>query len=334
MASPSDKRDWKWLPIEILTLIVPYLVSSQDYIRFSAVCKHWHSVAKAEKQNHMATRKQIPFLLIPTNDQWSLYSVAQGRLLDSKLRVQAPSRKDICGSSHGWLIFDGYDDDITLFNPFTQAQISLPRITGEERPCFVERATLSADPSLHPNDYIVAACFIFDMSRYVLALIRPGRGDVKWMTLAQFDWWADIDYVKRCDIMFDRSGKSVYAAIGYNGVFVRADVESGVSETVRVQTSSFTPVRYLGQTSSGGDLLMFSGVYDDKVKVWKLQGSSFVEVKDLIGDTAAFIGRHSSTMFVGRGFQGVEANCAYFYRQFPCNIIAKFNLIEAYTESN
>ncbi|CAN0854192.1 hypothetical protein LINGRAHAP2_LOCUS5853, partial [Linum grandiflorum] len=43
--------------------VLSYLINSEDYGRFSIVCKSWHSVAKDQKHRHMTiVHKQ--FLLI------------------------------------------------------------------------------------------------------------------------------------------------------------------------------------------------------------------------------------------------------------------------------
>ncbi|CAN0870365.1 hypothetical protein LINGRAHAP2_LOCUS9504 [Linum grandiflorum] len=328
MALPTEERDWLRLPDEILTSILQYLVNLQDYIRFSIVCKQWHSVAKAEKQNHIATRDQIPFLLVPTKDldQWSLYNVAQDRILNTKLRVRIPDGNRIHGSSHGWLILAGNANEIiaiTLFNPFTQAQISLPPITyHKETPWFVNKVSLSLDPSLHPNDFKVVA-FIYEDSHFFLALIQPAISRDWWTLRGSFWWFCPYRMPMMCDIMFDRSGKWVYANMSYNSMLVRADLDGEVLETVDKPWSA-DGGESLGKVSSGGELLMFTGPYSDEVQGWKLQGSSFVEVNDLVGDTAAFIGERSSTTVVGQGFQGVDTDCIYYHSgSFH---IRKFNL--------
>ncbi|CAN0870371.1 hypothetical protein LINGRAHAP2_LOCUS9507 [Linum grandiflorum] len=327
MASPTEKTDWLRLPDEILTSILQYLVTLQDYIRFSVVCKQWYSVAKAEKHNHVATHEQIPFLLVPTRDldQWSLYNVAQDRILNSKLRLRIPDGNRIHGSSLGWLILAGNANEmitITLFNPFTQAQISLPPITyRKERPWLVHKVVLSADPSLHPNDFKVAAFIFVESSRYFLALIQPAISR-DWRTITHSDWSrCFFGTAMMCDIMFDRSGKWVYASISYKTMLVRADLEGEVLDTV-VKPWAIKGVEILGQVSSGGHLLMCSGLFGDEGQWWKLQGSSLVKVNH--PDIATFMGNYSSTTFIGQGFHGVDTDCVYYHTGFFH--IRKFNL--------
>ncbi|CAL2261489.1 unnamed protein product [Prunus armeniaca] len=39
----SSTLDWAWLPGDILDLILEKLISTSDFIRLGAVCKHWQS---------------------------------------------------------------------------------------------------------------------------------------------------------------------------------------------------------------------------------------------------------------------------------------------------
>ncbi|BFG35417.1 hypothetical protein CerSpe_216910 [Prunus speciosa] len=114
---------WAWLPSNILDLILEKLIPISDYIRFSAVCKHWQLVALHRKKQHIKScHKQIPMLVIPTIDGTSerrgLYSVTQGKTCSFELNVYYSKR--FCGSSHGWLACVDENLVVTLLNPFTE----------------------------------------------------------------------------------------------------------------------------------------------------------------------------------------------------------------------
>ncbi|KAJ7965206.1 F-box protein [Quillaja saponaria] len=90
--------DWTLLPYEVLDLILQKLSRVVDFLRSSAVCKSWYSVARQNKTK----RQAVPMLLVPTpdnkEDKRSLYSVAKNQIYDFQLNI--PSNKRLAGSSH------------------------------------------------------------------------------------------------------------------------------------------------------------------------------------------------------------------------------------------
>ncbi|KAM3005710.1 hypothetical protein FF2_035813 [Malus domestica] len=103
-----------------------------DHIRFSAVCKHWKSVALHHKQQRVKSpHNQLPMLMIPTkhnsSERRGLYGVTQRKPYNFELYV--PYKKRCCGSSHGWLACADDNLAITLLNPFTGRTIRLPPVT-------------------------------------------------------------------------------------------------------------------------------------------------------------------------------------------------------------
>ncbi|CAN1759088.1 hypothetical protein LINPERHAP1_LOCUS7019 [Linum perenne] len=161
-----------------LASILSHLVTPQSYVRFSIVCKQWHSVAKDLHRHHIVTTEnQVPFLLFGTKDtktssdhhrQGRLYSVIQDKLFDLKLRMPTYVTKECLGFSHGWLAYARVWGDIVrniaLYNPFTRARIDLPLISTDTSnfqfddsrgSLSISKLILSADPS-QTEDYIVA----------------------------------------------------------------------------------------------------------------------------------------------------------------------------------
>ncbi|CAI0400587.1 unnamed protein product [Linum tenue] len=374
MATPAvetirNGRDWAWLPELILDSVLQNLVSLQDYLQFSSVCKPWHAAAESQKRRRIATspQNQAPLLMVPTKDRShlrrGLYSAtARNRLLETTLPV--PWHRRCCGSSHGWLAFLEEEDRVTLYNPFTQARISLPTISGTSHlrdeaddhfhlyTNFAKKIVLSADPSTHGHDYVVAALINYPVYR-TLAVIRPGRDD-KWTNYTGPEELST-------DLIFHQGW--IYAT-AYRGMLARANVEGvgtrgyvPVLEMVVPQWSEIYEISkpsYLVESSSGDELLMvvrcleerdheFSFVTAD-VKVFKLvraAGAScchyYVEVEDLNGD-AVFIGDSYSVAVPAAEFQGCEADTVYFsddyvevkphYFHLGPHDIGKFNVKE------
>ncbi|OMO60813.1 hypothetical protein COLO4_33746 [Corchorus olitorius] len=44
------EASWEWLPETALDLILKKLVSLWDFVRFSAVCKRWNSIANENRK--------------------------------------------------------------------------------------------------------------------------------------------------------------------------------------------------------------------------------------------------------------------------------------------
>ncbi|CAN1132048.1 NAC domain-containing protein 100 [Linum perenne] len=369
----TGTRDWAWLPDLILDQVLSNLISLQHYLRFSSVCKQWHSVAEQQRRHRISTtHNQVPLLLVPTENRSrefrSLYSVAHDRLLDSELEI--PCHRRCCGSSHGWLAFMEGDYCVTLYNPFTRARILLPPVNDgicfrmswkahrKHFPYTAKKVVLSADPSLFPDDYVVAA--LTDHPFRTLALIRPGR-DKKW---TRFKEWGNYDefQVLLCDVVFCEGGKWVYVS-GFSGMLGRMDLEVDWTGTGTGTGTKYEPLvelmvrpmnhlavyeqTYLVETTRY-ELLMILRVFKEQegyelswetkeIKVFKLQDSKFIEIEDLNGD-ALFIGDNYSTAVSAKNFEGIEANCIYYsddfteflpnhYRFLGPHDIGKFNLI-------
>ncbi|CAN1155641.1 Putative F-box protein At4g22660 [Linum perenne] len=357
-------EDWAWLPDGVLDLVLSNLVTSQDYIRFRSVCKSWYSVAQHQKSRRItdSNKQQVPLLLVPTKNRSrqcrSLYNLTQHNILYTKLPILYHRRS--CGSSHGWLAFMEKDYCVTLYNPFTLAQISLPPVgdTSDIRinrrdhqklfPIFAKKVVLSADPSLFPDDYVVAA--LINEPYRTLALIRPGR-DTGW---THFTRWSNYTGFQGLtfDIIFDKSGKWVYAS-GHGGMLARASLDIAAEAILELVVPPWGHYcvwvqKYLVETTTkdGGDILMILRFFEEQdgyelsmetkdIKVFKLQDSKFVEVDDLNGD-AVFIGDNASTAISTSNLQGIEANCIYYsddFVEYPNHLhhfgphdIGKFNV--------
>ena len=128
------------------------------------------------------------------------------------LELTMLNNKRCCGSRHGWLATIDEEDVITWVNPFKDvAPISLPPIDNymvcKDYDFNVHKVTLSVDPIISPNDYVVATIYT---DRGCLAFIKAGQ---EFWTYIQ-----DTDHFGFVDITFYNSlvyavGKKLSALI-------------------------------------------------------------------------------------------------------------------------
>ncbi|CAN6553605.1 unnamed protein product [Malus baccata var. baccata] len=248
---------WAWLPDDILGLILEKLIPISDYIRFSAVCKHWKSVALHHKQHRLVKSRhnQLPMLMVPTKDssnkRRSLYSVTRGKTYGFELHV--PYSKRCCGSSHGWLACVDDNLVVTLLNPFTGRTISLPPVpvsASRARAAFrcdyyINKVVLSANPSLFPNDY--EAVVIYDGYGKRIAHIKSG--DEAWTCVDQVIGFDDVIYYKGQFLAVSLDG-SVFS------INVSSDQTAKPHVSVVVPMSPGTDNKTCLAESSQGDLLL------------------------------------------------------------------------------
>ncbi|CAI0375164.1 unnamed protein product [Linum tenue] len=323
--SSTVPRDWAWLPCNVLDSILTHLPTLRDYLRFTSVCKPWNSASEPHARRRTATshRSQAPLLLVPTRTrsrEWrGLYDAAQqNKLLSHALPV--PYHRRCCGSSHGWLAFLERDYFVTLYNPFTRARISLPRI-------------------IPAPDYITTVIDRAKHDRYF-----PYDVKKEWKHAA--GWVEAIDNNNPpfshllSDVIFrrDRDGGDWVYASGHCGLLARAECGGGGGE-VRMELVvppwgpdyCCTVYKYLVESSDGRDLLVVLRFYEEMegyefsmatrdVKVFRLrrkeeEEEGFVEVKDLNGD-AVFVGDSYSTAVRAGDFEDCRADCVYYSDDF------------------
>ncbi|XP_062013970.1 uncharacterized protein LOC133730362 [Rosa rugosa] len=203
LIEPSKTRDKaatmlqiSCLPIDVLYCVLDKLLELVDYVRFAAVCKELHFVAKYynhTKQRWLSKPQLLPMLMLPTSEsdngsssdpqtkQRPLYSVSERKIYNNiKIGLSVPYNENFCGSSQGWLAsahksIEEWQEkrklkvihEITLRNPFGKASeaIHLPPYV-HCIPTFyhhvkewIPRVILSANPALHPENYYVLLAF-------------------------------------------------------------------------------------------------------------------------------------------------------------------------------
>ncbi|AES99606.1 hypothetical protein MtrunA17_Chr5g0437231 [Medicago truncatula] len=164
--------DWENLEALALGLILDKLEERIDHVWFGAVCKNWRSIAKFNHQNQQFRTHVLPMLMIPRTNI-CLYSIPAKRMYAFKFPI-INYKITCCGNSHGWLALEDRNHVVTILNPFKNvAHISLPPLNNAYKSsCYVvKKVTLSADPIIRPNDYVVLA--IHKSSS--LAFIKAGQ---------------------------------------------------------------------------------------------------------------------------------------------------------------
>ncbi|CAK9142479.1 unnamed protein product [Ilex paraguariensis] len=190
-----------WLPEGLLDSILVKLVTFSDYVRFSVVCKPWHSVGMHRRLNTI--HKKIPLLMLPPSTCKPWHSVGMHRRLNTihkkikkipllMLPPSTPTEEwralysvtvnkvyNFKVPSHGWLFTEVENMVLVLINPFSGGTIRLPPIETfagiEHQKVEVDKifkASLTADPILYPNDYTIVAIYGYWND---LAYIKSGR---------------------------------------------------------------------------------------------------------------------------------------------------------------
>ncbi|CAL8149329.1 unnamed protein product [Prunus armeniaca] len=173
---------WACLPSDLLDSMLEKLVPVSDYIVFSAVCKHWRSIALHNRKKRLEScHRQLPMLMVPSKDKndemRGLYSVTQGKTCTFELHV--PYNKRCCGSSHRLLAYADDKSVITLLNPFTGCAIRLPQVTKVPRLFIRPEGTLGRLYCL-----LTLICFQMIMKLWLLYLdfgpypVESSRGEL------------------------------------------------------------------------------------------------------------------------------------------------------------
>ncbi|KAK4375235.1 hypothetical protein RND71_005912 [Anisodus tanguticus] len=189
-----------------------------------------------------------------------------------------------CGSSHGWLAFQQRRfRGIFLFHPFFGETINLPSLE-----LYIDRITLSKNPSTSPRDFEVAAiCKNLDVGDS-LAILKPGNKA----------WFLRVFRGPRpCDVIYYNER---YSVVFCEGIILSTDA---------LPPSKSTALEFYLVKTTTNELLRVERSHplkpDSSVKICKLvtspttQTFMFVDVDDL-GDEVLFV---SPRFHVCLGFQ-------------------------------
>ncbi|XVE80051.1 hypothetical protein DITRI_Ditri14bG0108000 [Diplodiscus trichospermus] len=253
----NAEPDWEYLPKPGLFIVLEKLDSPHNVVRFGAVSRHWHSVFNTFLDiKRCSNPNRVPMLLIPTkksDTKRKLYSL-QVKAKISSIELHQSNIRRFCGSCFGWLATVDENMAITLSNPFKDGvSIDLPQLefSPKGKPAeyqyAIQKVVLSADPSLHPNSYVVVVIY----SNYCnLAFYQS------W----EYTWiYLDKDVKLVTDIVFY---KSLVYVIGHRNDAVSFDVNGSFAEGSRspklktivpkeVRLGSYSDRAYLVESSEG-----------------------------------------------------------------------------------
>nr|XP_010935397.1 F-box protein KIB2-like [Elaeis guineensis] len=346
MTRPKTK-----LPPEILELIGRSGKSASAYLRFRATCKTLFSNLPPHP-HHLPL--QPPFLMLPP-------SAAGGRRRFFNLatffthdlpEVSDMTRGKICfGSSFGWLILVDYSFNPSLLNPFTGAEIPIPRLANipgffnivpldvpvpqllallsgshtknikeeEIADMIIHQAALSSDPALDPH--AVVLIFIKTYGPYHCYYCQLGDASWTWIEIPSNPIYFLYDflpfrerqfYVLVCD---DR-------LVGFDFRSLPVRVTVG-----KVRSMPRCSTAYL--VGSAGELLLISEDYklsDAYDRIMRLFHVHKIDLNDLddaqgyvqldqvhsIGDRVVFLGPGHSFSISAQDFPRFRGNCIYF----------------------
>ncbi|XP_059626765.1 probable F-box protein At1g44080 [Cornus florida] len=201
------------LPPEVMEVILQKL-NIVGFHCFSAVCKSWRSIAVTAKHHQHFSFRQLPWLMLSTNnslrddqqrffslmlstnnslqdDEQRFFSLDHGKIF--KLNLPEVCHCRCCGSSWGWLILANRSGDNILFNPFSRRKIQLPSQTTLpvaqyihtlggvmeqwwKGPSFIRKAMLLSPPASDNDGNIVGDdCIVVAIYELAkLCFCRPG----------------------------------------------------------------------------------------------------------------------------------------------------------------
>ncbi|CAL9008636.1 unnamed protein product, partial [Prunus brigantina] len=321
--------DWANLPQNLLDSILERLTLLSDYLRFNIVCASWHSVAKHNKSRRAKTT--TPMLLLQTKKRgtWSLYNVEEDKVLNLQLKIP---NKRFCGSSKEWLIFVDRDLVVTLVNPFFRVKgrikkensiICLPPLNPQplsrywfsKTNYFVFKATISADPILNANYYIVVVIYE-EFCR--LAFIRPGKDtiwtyvDERWSLIEEVVPIRDKFYaVDRWGNLLSFDSVDQFKCNVESKAYNNTEQRSVKQYLVALNEKDFIMVeRYNTRDDDSKRETM-----EFKVFEFSFVKCDWVETNNL-GDVAIFVGDNSSIYVVASNDYGCQSNCIYFTHDY------------------
>ncbi|XP_021760582.1 uncharacterized protein LOC110725409 [Chenopodium quinoa] len=182
--------DWSMLPNDLLDAIALKLDSIEDLICFSAVCRSWNDVFIMVKRKWMPT---TPWLLLAEQEHEhehdhdhdhnhnhehehkvcsgcrKIFDIRKNKCLE--LNISQASRRRCWGSRYGWIVMiGGYDDkQVSLFNPITKGQLSLPSLESGLGEC-ATKVRKAFVIKIDEDDFVV----MVTNNHHQLSLARPG----------------------------------------------------------------------------------------------------------------------------------------------------------------
>ncbi|GFP85402.1 hypothetical protein PHJA_000683900 [Phtheirospermum japonicum] len=347
-------RDWAGgVPVNVMDEILDRLVDLSDYTRFAAVCVAWRNLALDDRnRNHYhkvrctSSTTQIPMLMLGGSGSGlfsngggvaEFYSVTRRKVLNN-FRLPSPYHTDlrIIGSAFGWLINISKSDfpnvEVILSNPFLDSTIRIPSISSysdfEQFNDYrhIVKATLSKDPALYPDEYVVLMIYGEEGK---LAFLKPG--DVG----AGGRWRKLVFGGGFCDVIYSNSRGLFLGVIATTGKVCSIDVAGEevvidyITPALRFrERADKDNQRYIVETPSGDVLQVYrssSGCEAEAIRTLKIKVFEFnetticwCEMKSSLGNLALFVGCGSSLCVRASDFRGCRPGSVYY--SFPYRI--------------
>ncbi|XP_051212557.1 uncharacterized protein [Lolium perenne] len=294
--------DWTNLHQDLLARIFVLLSCITDRVRFSAMCKHWRSVA-------LQSPSPLPWLLMPSTAVTSCYRILGGFSDPRPSLADYPRGARFCGSfPGGWFVVAlEHIRGHALLNLRSGERIQLPdRVLLREQgftkkcPVFLRVATMSAAP---PGGACVVAALTTGATN--IAFWRPGM-DCWSTTATRLSGKAE-------DLTF-HDGR--FCAVNPSGELFRYKVENDLDEdgAIKVQGQELNLLespeapsvpgeivsRYLLPSASGADLLLVKRYVHPKIGTWRFQIFTLIQKRSGLA-CRRFYRMWGHVLFVGRG---------------------------------
>ncbi|PIA37222.1 hypothetical protein AQUCO_03000068v1 [Aquilegia coerulea] len=169
--------DWSGLPKDLLQSICERLCIV-DYLRFSAVCTYWRSIAVFPRIMLMVHNKEEPDIgnlcsLSSINDLHNPLRNIKYEMYYGSLNGFMIKSSDWAGSKQG---------EIHLYNPVSGGRISLPSLPGTIPPIHIEKAIV-ASASNSTDDFIVVVSIWFSND---ILFCREGDEEWSWIVTRKY----------------------------------------------------------------------------------------------------------------------------------------------------
>ncbi|KAL6224036.1 hypothetical protein ACLB2K_002892 [Fragaria x ananassa] len=320
----SDGSEWETLLTEVAFPVLEKLLEPLDHVRFATVCKRWSSIAK--DYNHTTQRwrsKQVlPMLMIPSSSASLsqgvvLYSVSERRMYNN-IVLPVPANEKYCGFSHGWLAsIDESLTNITLrkfpaYRNGGRNVIHLPPLKHDDftynyNTKSLPKVILSADPTLHPDSYVVLAILCHS---HKAAYIAGQQNHWKYpMLIGSFPEYGHAIFYRDDGYLINYFGSTL----------LRFDVHFSLLQT----RPEISPKRctYFVETTEGNLFLVEKVSARPEVsaatfKVYQLVTDRSLDTQVLevnsIGDEALFVCESHSMSVLASNFRGCQPNSIYY----------------------
>ena len=118
--------EWADLPDLILSEIACCISVYDDFVNFGAVCKAWQRVYSMIK---LPLSPRCPWLLLAKEKEQKNHTRVFFNVFDTKVynfKLPELAGRICIGTSFGWFLSVGIDFQMTLFQPLSKHQLSLP----------------------------------------------------------------------------------------------------------------------------------------------------------------------------------------------------------------